>query len=94
MTDTALLTEQEAAARLQVCDRTLRKERQAGNIPYILIGRCVRYHPDDLAQLIASKRTTAAPQPTRHTGRGGRKVAANQASGVIVPFSERQRRPR
>lgn len=90
MTDVALLTEQEAAARLQVCDRTLRKERQAGNIPYILIGRCVRYHPDDLAQLIAAKRTIIQAQPTQRSGLGGRKVSANRQGSVIVPFSQRQ----
>lgn len=90
MTEVALLTEKEAAALLQVCDRTLRKERQAGNCPYILIGRCVRYHPDDLAQLIAAKRTTIQTQPTQRTGQGGRKVAANHHGNVIVPFSQRQ----
>lgn len=89
-----LLTEDEAAARLQICGRTLRKERQAGNVRYILIGRCVRYHPDDLAQLIEIKATVDRPQPTKRSGQGGRKVSANRGGGVIVPFSERQRRRR
>lgn len=92
MTDALLLTENEAAARLQISGRTLRKERQAGNVRYILIGRCVRYHPDDLAQLIDAKRIADRPMPTQRTGHGTRKVAANRAAGVIVPFSERQRR--
>ncbi|HEY0624638.1 helix-turn-helix domain-containing protein [Sphingomonas sp.] len=91
MADALLLTEDEAAARLQICGRTLRRERQAGNVRYILIGRCVRYHPDDLDQLIEVKRTADRPKPTKRTGKGGRKIAANHGGGVIVPFSERQR---
>lgn len=87
-----LLTEDEAAARLQICGRTLRKERQAGNVRYILIGRCVRYHPDDLAELVAAKRTVERPMATGRKGSGKRKVAPTRGSGVIVPFSERQRR--
>lgn len=90
-TSKVLLTEDEAAARLRVCGRTLRRERQAGNVPYILIGRCVRYHPDDLERLIESKRIADQPAPTKRTGRGGRKVARNHGEGGIVPFSERER---
>jgi hypothetical protein len=86
-----LLTEDEAAARMKICGRTLRKERKAGRVHYVLLGRCVRYHPDDIAQLIASKRVVDVPQPTRRTGHGDRKVSANHRGGVIVPFSQRQR---
>src|SRR5687768_10378345 len=54
----ALLTEAEAAARLRVCGRTLRKMRQAGEIAYIRPprSRCIRYHPDDLQAFIESAR--------------------------------------
>ncbi len=51
-----LLTEEEAAQCLRVCPRTLRKERQAGRLPYVLIGRCVRYSPEDLESFIESAR--------------------------------------
>lgn len=37
-----LLTEEQAAERLSLCTKTLRKERKAGRLPYILIGRAVR----------------------------------------------------
>ena len=47
-----LLTERQAAERLAVCERTLRKERQAGRLAYVLIGRCVRYAPADLETYI------------------------------------------
>jgi len=56
MADTALLTEREAAARLSVCERTLRKERQAGRLPYIRFGRAIRYAPADLETFIESAR--------------------------------------
>lgn len=52
-----LLTEDEAAQELRVCTRTLRKERQAGRLPYVLIGRCVRYSPQDLETYIEKART-------------------------------------
>ena len=66
----ALLTELEAAERLRVCPRTLRKERQAGRLAYILIGRCVKYHPADLESFIERARicqSLADPAP-RSTG--------------------------
>jgi hypothetical protein len=50
------LTEPEAAAQLRVCPRTLRKERQAGRLPYIKIGRVVRYDPNDLATFVEGAR--------------------------------------
>lgn len=33
---------------MRVCPRTLRKERQAGRLTYIRIGRGVKYDPADL----------------------------------------------
>lgn len=88
MTSPALLTEDEAAQALRVCARTLRKERQAGRLPYILIGRRVLYAPSDLETFLERARTTDAPQPKR-VGAGRGKVAPNRQSGVIVPFSKR-----
>jgi len=85
---TALLTEQEAAAALRLCTRTLRKERQAGRLPYILIGRSVRYAPEDLDQFVATMRTIETSRPKRSGG----KASANHRAGVIVPFSQRGRR--
>lgn len=56
MTIPELLTETQASARLQVCGRTLRKERQAGRLVYVRIGRKVLYHPDDLDSFIEGAR--------------------------------------
>lgn len=83
----SLLTEDEAAEALRVCTRTLRKERQAGRLPYILIGRSVRYAPADLETFIERARTTVA-EPRRKPPT--RKVGANHKGGVIVPFSQRE----
>jgi len=85
---TALLTEQEAADVLKLCPRTLRKERQAGRLPYILVGRSVRYAPSDLDQFIERSRMVDTPRPKR----AGGKASANHRTGVIVPFSQRGRR--
>jgi excisionase family DNA binding protein len=47
-----LLSEEQAAALLGVSDRTLRKERQAGRLPYIMIRRVIRYSAADLNDYI------------------------------------------
>ena len=61
-----LLTEAEAAAAVRLCPRTLRKERQAGRLTYVRIGRTVRYTTADLESFIEGARechSTAAPTP-------------------------------
>jgi len=64
-----LLREDEAAARLGMCARTLRKARQRGDLNFIKYGRIIRYHPDDLAAFIESVRQCqSASAPIRHTG--------------------------
>ncbi|MBA4087400.1 MAG: hypothetical protein C0491_06320 [Novosphingobium sp.] len=85
---TGLMTEAEAAQRLRVCTRTLRKARRAGTLRYVLIGRAVRYTEDDLVTFIDSLRTVsqACPaQPTRNTRRKNK-------SAKIIPFTERNQR--
>lgn len=64
MTTTGLLKEEDAARYLQVCGRTLRKERQAGRLAYVRIGRKVLYSPADLDSFIEGARecrSTAGP---------------------------------
>jgi excisionase family DNA binding protein len=82
----ALLTEDEAAEALRVCPRTLRKERQAGKLPYILIGRRVLYSPTDIETFIERARATSQA-PTKNISRS--KTSANCKPGVIIPFSQR-----
>ena len=91
MTEQLLLTEPEAAERLRVCTRTLRKARQEGALHYVLIGRAVRYTVTDLESFIERLRKveTACPRPGPT-----RKTAAPRRGGgdVIVPFRERNKR--
>lgn len=90
MMDPLLLTEAEAADRLRVCTRTLRKARHAGLLHYVLIGRAIRYTVSDLESYIERLRqvqpTCPPKEPTRRISQPSRK------SGEIVSFTER--RPR
>ena len=90
MTRQLLLTETEAATRLSLSPRTLRKARSEGKLRYVLIGRAVRYTEDDLTTFIDSLRMVQPacppkPQPTR-SKRSTRK------SAQIIPFTDRNRR--
>ncbi|WP_408021749.1 helix-turn-helix domain-containing protein [Sphingobium psychrophilum] len=85
------MTESEAADRLSLCTRTLRKERQAGRLRYVLIGRAVRYSVADLESYVEQLRQVqpACPpaDPTRRTS-----VQRPAGGGVVVPFTERNAR--
>lgn len=84
-----LMTEAEAAERLSLCTRTLRKARQEGALPFVLIGRAVRYTMADLESYIEKQRQTAAPcQPSANVMRR----PVKRHSAVIVPFTERTKR--
>lgn len=92
MTAPMLLTETEAATRLGISDRTLRRERQAGHINYILIGRRILYDLSDIQAFIDRARitpeSTATPRPIAR----GRRGKANRPGADIIPFSQRQNR--
>lgn len=61
-----LLTADEAAARLSISERTLRKLRMAGEIPYIAIsGRIYRYTPEDCDAFLAERKRTDIPCPSQ-----------------------------
>ena len=60
-----LLTPEQAAARLDMCERTLRKLRQTGEIAYIAVtGRKFRYTPEDCDAFLAERRRKEAPCPS------------------------------
>lgn len=87
-----LLTEAEAAERLRLCPRTLRKARHAGELHYVLIGRAVRYTVADLESYIETLRQKVPaaclqPTPLPNTRKGRSK--RNRAPGVIIPFTAR-----
>lgn len=87
MHEQLLLTEREAAERLRVCTRTLRKARHSGLLHYVLIGRSIRYTFSDLESYIDRLRQVQpqcpSPTPTR------RSTAPTRRQGEIVPFSVR-----
>jgi hypothetical protein len=58
-----LLNEAQACKMLCACPRTLRGLRKSGALPFVLIGRAVRYTIPDLHAFIESRRTWHAPAP-------------------------------
>jgi hypothetical protein len=58
-----LLDEAQACKILCACPRTLRELRKSGALPFVLIGRAVRYTIPDLHAFIESRRTWDAPAP-------------------------------
>lgn len=88
MTDALLLTEEQAAERLLMHPRTLRKLRQEGKIRYVaLTARKIAYKPEDCLAFVESR---AKQEPeTRPRSRPGRSTG-NRRTGNIIPFSVRQ----
>lgn len=86
---TRLLTETEAAEALKVCTRTLRKERQAGRLAYVLIGRAVRYTMDDLDRFIETAREIRPPCPQPRPAAQGKPARGKRRGAEIIPFSAR-----
>ena len=89
MTDQLLLTEAEAAERLRICTRTLRKARQDGQLHYVLIGRAVRYTIEDLDSFVASNRKVNPPCPTPAHSPASGSSRSRRSSGKIIPFTWR-----
>lgn len=88
MSDPLLLTEEQAAERLLLHPRTLRKLRQAGEIRYVaLAGRKIAYRPEDCTAYIET-RLRQAPPLLAPRARG--RAVGNRRGGNIVPFSARQ----
>jgi excisionase family DNA binding protein len=54
-----LLKPRDACKMLNVCERTLRDLKKARKIPYVSIGRAVRYDVADLRAWIASQKIFA-----------------------------------
>ena len=89
-----LLTEVEAAERLRLCTRTLRKARAEGLLHFVLIGRAVRYTVADLESFIdALRQQVPAPcLPTSQQPASKAHGKRARTSGVIVPFTARAAR--
>jgi len=51
-----LLTSRQAAKALQISERKLWGMKAAGEIPHVLLGRSVRYDPQDLQRCIDERK--------------------------------------
>lgn len=52
---TGLYTTESLAEYLQVSPHTVRREREAGRLPYVRIRDLIRYRPDDVEKYLASQ---------------------------------------
>lgn len=83
-----LLTEEEAADRLLVSTRTLRRLRQDGEIRYVaLAGRRIAYRIEDCLNYIENHLRVDEPAPMT---RPAPKSVGKRRNGNIIPFSARQ----
>jgi excisionase family DNA binding protein len=57
-----LVTEKQAARLLGICERKLWDMRHDGLIPYLRVGRSIRYSISDLENWIAAKRQVGVAQ--------------------------------
>lgn len=84
-----LLSEVEAAHVLNLSPATLKQDRSRKllGVPYIRLGRVVRYRPEDLRGWIAERRRV--PQAVQARPRGGRPTRSEQVEaeelGITVP---------
>lgn len=88
MSEPPLLTEEQAAERLLMSPRSLRKLRQAGQIRYVaLTDRKVAYRPEDCSAYVESRlRQDPEVRPRMRPGRS----TGHRRTGNIIPFSVRQ----
>lgn len=81
MTARALLTPAEAAAQLNVSEKTLRRLRDRGLRYVMLSAGSIRYKPDDLAAFVDAR--TLAPKPQAFkTGKGEAQIAGAIAAAI------------
>ncbi|WP_294243183.1 helix-turn-helix domain-containing protein [uncultured Sphingomonas sp.] len=86
---TELLTPDQAAHRLSVCTKTLRRLRQDGHIRYVAItDRKIRYRPEDCDDYVASRARKAPECPS--TSRKTRRISTSTSSSKVVDFTARQ----
>lgn len=84
---TALLTPEQAAERIRVCVKTLRRLRQEGAIRYVAVtSRKILYRPEDCDDFLASRVTTAVV--TLFTQRRSAKRVAR--TGNVASFTARR----
>lgn len=93
MSETRLLTEEEAAQFLRIGTRTLRELRRDRQIRYVAISaRKIAYRLEDCEEYIAARvRLDSAPKKDgKGKGARGRAKPAAARDDVVVPFSQRK----
>ncbi|WP_428480375.1 helix-turn-helix domain-containing protein [Sphingomonas beigongshangi] len=84
-----LLTPEEAAKRLHVCTKTLRRLRTNGQIRYVAItDRKILYRPEDCDDFVAACARKAPECPS--TSRKTRRISTSTSSGKVVAFTARR----
>ncbi|WP_145073425.1 helix-turn-helix domain-containing protein [Sphingobium wenxiniae] len=88
-----LLTPEEAAQRLHVSDKTLRRLRQQGHIRYVAITqRKIRYRPEDCDAYVASRVREDHQCPS--TSRKNQRSTSTTSNIVVADFTARRARKR
>ena len=93
MTRPILLTPMEAAARLHISDKTLRRIRQQGHIRYVaLTERKIRYRPEDCDAYLASR--VREDEPCQFTKRRNQRTGSMTSNIVVGDFTDRRAKKR
>lgn len=78
-----LLTELEVASLLRVSARSLRALRSAGSVPHLVIGRRVRYRPEDIEGYLQAAKVDPSQEGVLR-----RRSNAARGQATIVPFTQ------
>ena len=93
MTGPVLLTPLEAALRLHVSDKTLRRIRQQGHIRYVaLTERKIRYRPEDCDAYVASR--IREDEQCQFTKRQNPRTGSTTSNIVVGDFTDRRAKKR
>lgn len=91
MSGPPLLTEEQAAERLLVSPRTLRKLRQKGAIRYVnTVGRKVAYRPEDCDAFVEARTRLETPVHLPKSPIRGRARPRRQDGGNVLSFTARR----
>jgi len=88
-----LLTSEEAAKRLDMCERTLRKLRASGAIPFVeLSERKIRYRAEDCDEYIEAhtKRNNPCPSGSRRRPVSTNLTSSSGGNGFMAQLASRQ----
>ncbi|WP_375194754.1 helix-turn-helix domain-containing protein [Sphingobium sp.] len=93
MSGPVLLTPTEAAKRLHISDKTLRRLRQQGHIRYVAITeRKIRYRPEDCDAYVSAR--VREDDQCQSTSRKTRPSTSTISSIVVGDFTARRARKR